>query len=106
MPAAVGVIQTLGFPPVLAAADAMVKAASVTLVQYGLAESANFFVAIRGAVSEVTPAMEAGLAAVEEVYGGQVINHYIVPNPPENIVVVLPISYTEESEDFRILPGL
>ncbi|KKJ00434.1 carbon dioxide-concentrating mechanism protein CcmK [Prochlorothrix hollandica] len=106
MPAAVGVIQTLGFPPVLAAADAMVKAGNVTLVQYGLAESAQFFVAIRGAVSEVNPAMAAGLAAIEEVYGAQLINHYIVQNPPENIVAILPISYTEESEAFRVLPGL
>jgi microcompartment protein CcmL/EutN len=106
MPAAVGVIQTLGFPPVLAAADAMVKAANVTLVQYGLAESAQFFVAIRGPVSEVTPAMEAGLEAVKEVAGGELINYYIVPNPPENIVAVLPISYTPESESFRVTRGV
>jgi carbon dioxide concentrating mechanism protein CcmK len=31
MPAAVGTIETLGFPAVLAAADAMVKAGAVTL---------------------------------------------------------------------------
>ena len=44
MPKAVGVIQTDGFPPVLAAADAMVKAGAVTLVYYGLAERAEFLV--------------------------------------------------------------
>ncbi|HAX79483.1 MAG TPA: carbon dioxide-concentrating mechanism protein CcmK, partial [Cyanobacteria bacterium UBA11372] len=27
--------------------------------------------------------------------------HYIVPNPPENIVAVLPIDYTKASEPFR-----
>ena len=32
MPQAVGVIQTVGFPAVLAAADAMVKAGRVTIV--------------------------------------------------------------------------
>ncbi|HEY9597998.1 MAG TPA: BMC domain-containing protein, partial [Cyanophyceae cyanobacterium] len=37
MPAAVGTIETVGFPAVLAAADAMVKAGAVTLVYYGLA---------------------------------------------------------------------
>lgn len=95
MPAAVGVIQTLGFPPVLAAADAMVKAARVTLVDYQLAESAQFFVVIRGPVSEVNRAMEEGLKAIEKVEGGKLINHYIVPNPTENIVGVLPIDYSD-----------
>lgn len=101
MPIAVGVIQTDGFPAVLAAADAMVKAARVTIVYYGLAERAQFLVAIRGQVSEVKVSMEAGIEAANNVYGGEVITHYIVANPPENIVSVLPIDFTEESEPFR-----
>jgi microcompartment protein CcmL/EutN len=100
MPAAVGVIQTLGFPGILAAADAMVKAARVTLVYYDIAESAQFVVAIRGPISEVKPAIDAGIAAVEKTYGAELITHYIVPNPPENVVAVLPIEYTEISEPF------
>lgn len=78
MPMAVGVIETLGFPAVLAAADAMVKSAAVTLVYYGQAESARLLVAVRGQVAEVRRAVEAGIAAGEEAYGGQVITHYIV----------------------------
>jgi microcompartment protein CcmL/EutN len=45
--------------------------------------------------------MEAGIESANNVYGGEVLTHYIVPNPPENIVSVLPIDYTEESEPFR-----
>jgi microcompartment protein CcmL/EutN len=101
MPMAVGVIETLGFPAVLAAADAMVKAGRVTLVYFGQAESARLLVAIRGAVSEVNAAMEAGIQAGEKAYGGEVVTHYIVPNPPENIVAILPIEYTKASEPFR-----
>jgi len=101
MPAAVGVIETLGFPAVLAAADAMVKAGRVTLVYYGMAESARFLVTIRGSISEVRPAVEAGIEAANKAYGGEVVTHYIVPNPPENIVAVLPIGYTQASEPFR-----
>lgn len=100
MPVAVGVIETLGFPAVLAAADAMVKAGRVTLVRFELAESARFLVAIRGNVSEVRAAVEAGIEAGEKVYGGEVITHYIVPNPPENLEAVLPIDYTEAVERF------
>lgn len=101
MPLAVGVIETLGFPAVLAAADAMVKGGRVTLVYYGQAESARLLVAVRGAVSEVEQAVASGLKAAEECVGGEVMTHYIVPNPPENVVAILPIEYTAASEPFR-----
>lgn len=100
MPAAVGVIQTLGFPGVLAAADAMVKAGRVTLVYYGLAERAEFLVAVRGSTSEVRPAVEAGVEAAKQVYGGKVVDYWIIPNPPQNLEVVLPINYTPKVERF------
>lgn len=103
MPAAVGVIETLGFPAVLAAADAMVKAGAVTLVYFGIAESGQFLVAIRGRNAEVTTAVAAGIAAGEEVFGGQVVTHYIIPNPTENVETVLPIEYTTKVEQFRML---
>ena len=101
MPEAVGVIQTLGFPAVLAAADAMVKGGRVTLVYFDKAERGDFLVAIRGPVSEVKQGMEAGLAAAENTFGGKVQSHYLVPNPPPNVVDVLPIEYTEKVEQFR-----
>jgi microcompartment protein CcmL/EutN len=101
MPEAVGVIETLGFPPVLAAADAMVKGGRVTLVYFDLAERGHFYVAIRGSTSEVKPAMEAGLKAAAETPGGEVVSHYTVPNPPENVVAVLPIKHNPTSDPFR-----
>lgn len=102
MPEAVGVIQTLGFPSILAASDAMVKSARVTLVYFDKAESGQFAIAIRGAVSEVNRAMKEGLRVAEEVFGGEVMNHYIVPNPPPNVVDVLPIAHNEVSDPYRI----
>ena len=62
MPMAVGVIETLGFPAVLAAADAMVKSAEVTIVYHDKAESGRFVVAVRGQVSEVQRSVTAGIA--------------------------------------------
>ena len=102
MPMAVGVIETLGFPAILAAADAMVKSAAVTIVYNDKAESGRFVVAVRGQVSEVNRSVEAGIKAGEETYGGKVITHYIIPNPPENVESVLPIHFTEKTEPFRI----
>ena len=95
MQEAVGVIETLGFPAVLAAADAMVKSGRVTIVFFDKAERGNFLVVIRGTTSEVRPAMEAGLKAAEDTFGGKVMTHYTVPNPPDNIVAILPLEYTE-----------
>jgi microcompartment protein CcmL/EutN len=85
---------------VLAAADAMVKSGRVVLVYYGLAERAEFLVAIRGSTSEVRPAIEAGIEAVGKVYGAVLVDYYIVPNPPENLEVVLPMQFTPKVEQF------
>ena len=101
MPAAVGTIETLGFPAVLAAADAMVKAGAVTLVYYGIAEKGNFIVTVRGKISEVKVAVAAGIEAAEKAFGGKVMLHYIIPNPDENVVEVMPIEYTQKVEQFR-----
>ncbi|NEO01841.1 MAG: BMC domain-containing protein, partial [Moorea sp. SIO3I7] len=42
MPVAVGTIETLGFPGVLAAADAMVKAGAGTMVSYDKSGKGRF----------------------------------------------------------------
>lgn len=101
MPAAVGALETKGFPGVLAAADAMVKAGRVTLVGYIRVGSARFTVNIRGDVSEVKAAMDAGIEAVDKAYGGVLESWVIIPRPHENVVAVLPIAYNEDVEMFR-----
>lgn len=98
---AVGSLETKGFPAVLAAADAMIKAGRVTLVGYIRVGSARFTVNIRGDVSEVKTAMAAGIAAVENVYGGALESWVIIPRPHENVEAVLPIAYSDSVERFR-----
>jgi microcompartment protein CcmL/EutN len=100
MPVAVGALETKGFPAVLAAADAMVKAGRVTLVGYIRAGSARFTVIIRGDVSEVKNAMDAGIHASQNVFGGTLETWVIIPRPHENVEVVLPIAFTEEVRPF------
>ncbi|MDX1977382.1 MAG: BMC domain-containing protein [Pseudanabaenaceae cyanobacterium bins.68] len=101
MPIAVGTIETQGFPAILAAADAAIKAARVTLVSYDIAESGRHFIALRGAVAEIQTAIAAGVEAGNHSNGGQVLTYMIVPSPPENVVEVLPIHYTDQVQDFR-----
>jgi microcompartment protein CcmL/EutN len=98
---AVGSLETKGFPAILAAADAMVKAGRVTLVGYIRVGSARFTVNIRGDVSEVKAAMDAGIAAVDKAYGGTLESWVIIPRPHENVECVLPIAYSDSVEQFR-----
>lgn len=109
---AVGSIETKGFPGILAAADAMVKAGRVTLVGYIRVGSARFTVLIRGDVSEVKTSMDAGISAVEKTFGATLESWVIIPRPHENVVAVLPIAYTPAVQEYRDavegrnLPGL
>jgi microcompartment protein CcmL/EutN len=104
MPAqsAVGSIETKGFPGILAAADAMVKAGRITIVGYIRAGSARFTLNIRGDVQEVKTAMAAGIEAVSRTEGATLETWVIIPRPHENVVAVLPIDYSEEVEPFRL----
>jgi microcompartment protein CcmL/EutN len=103
MPAqsAVGSLETKGFPGILATSDAMVKAGRVTLVGYIRAGSARFTVNIRGAVSEVKAAMEAGIEAVKHTEGATLETWVIIPRPHQNVCAVLPIDYSAEVEPYR-----
>ncbi|WP_013321576.1 carbon dioxide-concentrating mechanism protein CcmK [Gloeothece verrucosa] len=103
MPAqsAVGSIETKGFPGILAAADAMVKAGRITIVGYIRAGSARFTLNIRGDVQEVKTAMDAGIEAVKRTEGATLETWVIIPRPHDNVVAVLPIDYNDTVEPFR-----
>ncbi len=101
MSIAVGMIETRGFPAVVEAADAMVKAARVTLVGYEKIGSGRVTVIIRGNVSEVKASIEAGMEAIKRVNGGELSSSHIIARPHENLEYVLPIRYTEAVEQFR-----
>jgi len=100
--AAVGSIETKGFPGILAVADAMVKAGRITIVGYIRAGSARFTLNIRGDVQEVKTAMEAGIEAVKKTEGAALETWVIIPRPHENVVAVLPIEYNDTVEPFRL----
>jgi microcompartment protein CcmL/EutN len=113
MAKAVGSLETIGFPPVLAASDAMVKAASVTLVSYVRAGSARYTINIRGDVAEVNQAMAAGVAAAQNTPGGHLVTWVVIPRPHENVEAVMSIRYNDKVEGFRravegfnVLPGI
>lgn len=102
MSIAVGMLETLGFPSVVEAADAMVKSAHVTLVGYEKIGSGRVTVIIRGDVSAVEVSLAAGVESVKRVIGGAVLSTHIIARPDANLEYVLPIRYTEAVEQFRV----
>jgi carbon dioxide concentrating mechanism protein CcmK len=106
MPVAVGMVESRGLPPTLAAADAMCKAARVTLVSMEKLSGGYYTAVVRGDVSEVKIAVAAGVEAAKScvtyIEPTVFCSTHIIARPHENVVGVLPIDYNEQVEAFRM----
>lgn len=76
---ALGMIETKGYVPALAAADAMVKAANVEIVARNEVGGGLVSVIVRGDVGAVKAAAEAGAEAAAQV--GDVTAVHVIPRP-------------------------
>ena len=85
---ALGMIETKGLVGAIEAADAMVKAANVTLVGKEQIGSGLVTVMVRGDVGAVKAATDAGAAAAERV--GELIAVHVIPRPHTEVDVILP----------------
>ena len=86
---ALGMIETRGLVAMIEAADAMVKAAKVTLVGYEKIGSGYVTALVRGDVAAVKAATDAGAAAARRV--GELVSVHVIPRPHANLEDVLPI---------------
>ena len=86
---ALGMIETKGFVAMVEAADAMVKAAKVTLVGWEKIGAGYVTAIVRGDVAAVKAATEAGQRAAERV--GEVVSVHVIPRPHANVDTVLPL---------------
>ncbi|HIU76786.1 MAG TPA: ethanolamine utilization microcompartment protein EutM [Candidatus Pelethocola excrementipullorum] len=85
---ALGMIETKGLVGAIEAADAMVKAANVTLVGKETIGGGLVTVMVRGDVGAVKAATDAGAAAAERV--GELISVHVIPRPHSEVDAVLP----------------
>ena len=76
---ALGMIETKGFVAALAAADAMVKAANVTIISREEVGDGLVAVVVRGDVGAVKAATEAGAETASGV--GELISVHVIPRP-------------------------
>ena len=85
---ALGMIETRGLVSLIEAADAMVKAANVTLSSKEHVGGGLVTVMVRGDVGAVKAAVEAGGAAAKRV--GELISVHVIPRPHDDVEAILP----------------
>ena len=85
---ALGMVETKGLIGAIEAADAMVKAANVTLIGTEKIGSGLVSVMVRGDVGAVKAAVEAGGAAGARL--GEIIATHVIPRPHSDVEKILP----------------
>jgi ethanolamine utilization protein EutM len=86
---ALGMVETKGLIGAIEAADAMVKAANVTLIGKQQIGSGLVTVMVRGDVGAVKAAVDAGAASAKRV--GELYGVHVIPSPHEDVEGILPV---------------
>ena len=85
---ALGMVETRGLVAAIEAADAMCKAANVTLIGTEKIGSGLVTVMVRGDVGAVKAATDAGAAAAGRV--GELVSVHVIPRPHTEVEGILP----------------
>ena len=83
---AVGMIETKGLIGLVAATDAMVKAANVQIVKRVEIGGGLVTVLVSGDVGSVRAAVDAGSRAADQI--GECVGSHVIANPAEGVVDV------------------
>ena len=86
---ALGLIETKGLVGSIEAADAMVKAANVTLVGWEKIGAGYVTAIVRGDVAAVKAATDAGAAAARRV--GELVSVHVIPRPHGDLDAAMPM---------------
>ena len=86
---ALGMVETRGLVAAIEAADAMLKAANVTLVGTEKIGSGLVSIMVRGDVGAVKAAVEAGAANASRL--GELVATHVIPRPHTDVEKILPI---------------
>lgn len=85
---ALGMVETKGLVGAIEAADAMVKAANVTLIGKEHVGGGLVTVLVRGDVGAVKAATDAGAVAADKV--GELLSVHVIPRPHSDVENILP----------------
>jgi|WetSurMetagenome_2_1015567.scaffolds.fasta_scaffold145313_2 microcompartment protein CcmL/EutN len=84
---ALGMIETKGLVGAIEAADAMTKAADVTLIGKERTGGGLILVKITGDVAAVRAAVDAGAAAAQRV--GELVSMHVIPRPDDGTEILI-----------------
>ncbi len=87
---ALGMVEVKGLIALIEAADAMLKAANVTMVGWEKIGSGLVTAFVSGDVAAVKAAVDAGASAASKL--GEVVSVQVIPRPHEELASVLPKS--------------
>jgi microcompartment protein CcmL/EutN len=87
-------IECRSFAAMVEAADAMVKAARVEMVNYEKTGGGYCTAVIRGDVAAVKAATDAGQTAAARV--GEVVSVHVIARPHSNVDLVVPLGRQDE----------
>ena len=85
---ALGMVETRGLVAAIEAADAMLKAANVTLVGTEKIGSGLVSVMVRGDVGAVNAAVDSGSSAAGRI--GELVATHVIPRPHSDVEKILP----------------
>lgn len=85
---ALGMVETRGLIGAIEAADAMVKAANVSLMGKEKIGHGLVTVMVRGDVGAVKASVDAGAAAAKRV--GELVSVHVIPRPHQDVEKILP----------------
>ena len=88
MSKAIGMVEYKTVASGVVAADAMVKAANVTLIGKEFVGGGLVTVMVRGDVGAVKAATDAGAAAAQRV--GELVSVHVIPRPHAEVETILP----------------
>ncbi len=86
---AIGLIETFGLVFALEAADAMCKAADVELIGYENVASGYISVIVTGDVGACRAAVEAGIAAVNNMEDGNIYSSVVIARPHSDLQKII-----------------
>lgn len=82
---ALGMIETRGLLASIEAADAMLKAADVTLLDRTKVGGGLVTISVTGDVAAVKAAVDAGAAAAERLGGGLLVTQHVIARPQQDV---------------------
>lgn len=86
---ALGFIETKGLIGAIESADAMLKAADVSLLEKTLVGAGLVTITVTGEVSAVKASVDAAVAAIERINGAQLVSQHVIARPDTELKYII-----------------